>query len=663
MRGFVGRRRFAPLSLSPLSDVSVRGDDLVATAGEPWLELHGVDLAALRGRFVELTFRASLLDQPARPVIRFTLDDGSWTDRICAAAIAGAGIWIGRVPPATRRIALSPTNQLGVFGFEVEAIRRRRWPRLLLVGVVRRFRQTRSSMLTRLIGWKPESDNNLAWATGAIDFAAYRGWLARRRRPIEAGVLDRPRHDWSAAAPIVLVLGATDRRQLRRTLAALHAQLFTNWRVVVIGAVGGAGGGHDPRLTTSDLAGAVELLGSLTAATLVGLLEPGDTLPPHALAFLAEQRHLHPLVRLFYGDEVAAGRPVLKPGWSPRLMAARPYLGRAVFVGATRDWSWDERRAFLAEAALPARLVSAADAIRPLRRILVKTRGVTSAPARAPAVARVAAGRAAIIIPTCDQPALLRRVVASIRRKSPPTPYRMVIVDNGHAGGVARRMVDELAGNGDVLLLRRPDSFNFSGFCNDAAAACDEDLLVFLNDDMEVLSDDWLNRLAGHASDPRIGAVGAKLTFPDGRLQHVGVLVGMGGSAGHLGAMARGDDPGWLGRNTVVHEVSAVTGACLAVSREKFLAVGGFDAENLPVELSDVDLCLKLNARGWQTVIDPAVHLLHEESASRGGATFRRLDKYSRQRAIFVERWRHVLRDDPAFHPGLSLYSLQAALG
>ena len=213
------------------------------------------------------------------------------------------------------------------------------------------------------------------------------------------------------------------------------------------------------------------------------------------------------------------------------------------------------------------------------------------------------------------------------------------------------------------MLLRRPGPFTFSGYCNEAVAFGEEKLLVFLNDDTAVLSEDWLERLAESAFDEGIGAVGAKLTFPDGRLQHVGVLVGMGGSAGHLGAMAPGDDPGWLGRNGVVHEVSAVTGACLAVARDKFLAVGGFDAEHLPVELSDVDLCLKLNARGWQTIVDPRVHLLHEESASRGRATFRRLDVYGGQRGIFIDRWRHVLRDDPTFHPGLSLYSLKAALG
>ena len=115
-------------------------------------------------------------------------------------------------------------------------------------------------------------------------------------------------------------------------------------------------------------------------------------------------------------------------------------------------------------------------------------------------------------------------------------------------------------------------------------------MLVFLNDDMEVLSDGWLDRLVGPSPwNPSVGAVGARLTYPDGRLQHVGVLAGMGGSAGHFGAPAPGDDPGWAGRNKVTHEVSAVTGACLAVAREKFAAVGGFDAAHLPIELSDID--------------------------------------------------------------------------
>ena len=135
----------------------------------------------------------------------------------------------------------------------------------------------------------------------------------------------------------------------------------------------------------------------------------------------------------------------------------------------------------------------------------------------------------------------------------------------------------------------------------------------------------------------------------------------MGESSGHFG-IASGD-AAFDGRGSVPYEVSAVTGACLAVARDKFQAVGGFDEVHLPVECGDVDLCLKLNARGWQTIVDPSVHLMHEESASRGRATFRRLSLYADQRAVFTTRWRHVLRDDPFFHPGLSLFSTGTALG
>jgi GT2 family glycosyltransferase len=137
----------------------------------------------------------------------------------------------------------------------------------------------------------------------------------------------------------------------------------------------------------------------------------------------------------------------------------------------------------------------------------------------------------------------------------------------------------------------------------------------------------------------------------------------MGNTAGHFGAGAPEDAPGWLSRNEVVHEVSAVTGACLAVARRKFMLVGGFDAEHLPIELSDIDLCLRLAEKGWRTRLDPLVRLVHAESASRGGATFRRLHVYAEQTRWLHGRWLNALRDDPYFHPGLSLYDREEALG
>ena len=654
--------------MAPGADVEQCGPTLVATGSEPWLVCN-VDISLLSGRFIEVTYRASLLDEPARPIFRFSLLDGNSVDYIGAAPTAGAAVWIGRVPSNATRLSISPTNRLGSFVFEIEGLRPRAWPELLLKGVRERPRQTCSAVLTRCIGWVPESDNNLAWATSATDYDAYDEWLARRARPLDLSHVDRPRFDWATAVRITVAIRSTgDARALERTLSSLASQAFTYWDAVIVGEAREIAA--YPDVVATDIEGAVRRLGGKAGAVVFGPIEAGDVLPPYALAFLAEQHRRCPAVRMFYGDEIAAGSPILKPGWTPRLLAHRPYLGCALLVTGLDDWSMDHRRAFIADGQLPPFLATASgDLVKPLRRVLLDSPQPFSprltAPRDAPPVTVIGpiAARAAIVILTRDQPALLSRAVASVRSKSSPGSYRMFIVDNGHVDGPARKLLAELEQDADVVLLRRAGRFTFSGFCNEAVAVSDEPLLVFLNDDTEVLSESWLDRLAANAFDEGVGAVGAKLTFPDGRLQHVGVLVGMGGSAGHLGAMAPGDDPGWVGRNDVVHEVSAVTGACLAVAREKFLAVGGFDAANLPIELSDVDLCLKLNARGWQTIVDPQVHLLHEESASRGGATFRRLNVYRGQRVVFVDRWRHVLRDDPTFHPGLSLYSLKAALG
>ncbi|MGZ9117150.1 MAG: glycosyltransferase family 2 protein, partial [Methylocystis sp.] len=150
--------------------------------------------------------------------------------------------------------------------------------------------------------------------------------------------------------------------------------------------------------------------------------------------------------------------------------------------------------------------------------------------------------------------------------------------------------------------------------------------------------------------------------YPGGRVQHVGVLLGMGGVAGHFGAGVNEDDRGWMSRNVLPHDVSAVTGACMMIERDKFDAVGGFDEIDLPVELNDVDLCLRLAARGWRTICHTQTILIHRQSASRGGGALRLQRVYETERRAFYERWRAVIRDDPHFHPGLSLYSNSEAL-
>ncbi len=631
--------------LEPARDVERHAGRFVAITAEPWLDLTILRIERLRGRWIEIIYRASMWDEPARPIFRFCQRDGTFVDRFAAGPIGGSARWLGRMPPGTVRVAVSPTNRVGAFAFSIERVRPLRWPSVVASGLRWRKRQTRSAILTKLIGWHPESDVNLAWATGSVPLPAYAAWRRGHESPLDLEGIDRPRFDWTTAATIQLVLIDDDDDGVARTRESLRAQVFANWRIV----------SHE----------------AFDVAALTGVIKAGDRLTPFALGYLAEQARRQPEVRLFYGDALVrdeTGRLGLdlKPGWAPRLQSACPILGASVFVRGFGGWHADDRRDFLGSGIVPKRVLDALEPheVKPLRRMMIETAALTPRARGARMIAPTSA-TVAIIIPTRDNPALVTRLVASIHAKSGVFSGRtqIVIVDNGSVSPDTLAAHADLARATDVLLVEQPGPFNFSLLCNRAAAASRGDVLVFLNDDMEVLSDGWLDRLAAHAMDGATGAVGAKLTYPDGRLQHVGVLVGMGESAGHFGALAAGNDPGWAGRNHAVHEVSAVTGACLAVAREKFLAVGGFDADRLPIELSDIDLCLKLNARGWQTIVDPFVHIMHEESASRGGATLRRLDVYGGERAIFIERWRHVLRDDPTFHPGLSLYSWQAALG
>ena len=223
--------------------------------------------------------------------------------------------------------------------------------------------------------------------------------------------------------------------------------------------------------------------------------------------------------------------------------------------------------------------------------------------------------------------------------------------------------MQRLAKDARVAVLSDPAPFNFAALCNAGASLGSAPLLVFLNDDTAVRSPDWLAQLSLAAARPEIGAVGAKLLYADGRLQHAGISLGIGETAGHFGAGAADLDAGWAGRHNLPHETSAVTGACLAVERRKFEAVGGFNSEHLPIELNDVDLCLRLGERGWKSVCLSQISLFHEELASRGGAKFRLLKVHAKERKYFVDRWRSIIRDDPYFHPAFSLFRRQQALG
>ena len=258
---------------------------------------------------------------------------------------------------------------------------------------------------------------------------------------------------------------------------------------------------------------------------------------------------------------------------------------------------------------------------------------------------------------------LLEPCLNSILEKTSYRAFEIVVVDNDSADprtaeGLARIRRQDAR----LSVVPGPGPFNFSALCNLGAASIDSEFVLFLNNDTEALHANWLENLLQFASKSDIGAVGAKLLYPTGRVQHAGVVLGMGGVAGHFGDGNDGGAPGWLGGDNAPHEVSAVTAACLMVSREKFESVEGFDAANLPVELNDVDLCLRLGERGWRTICDCRTTLLHHQSASRGGGALRLQKVHEKERALFVTKWRDLIRDDPYFNPNLSLYDHAPAL-
>ena len=211
-------------------------------------------------------------------------------------------------------------------------------------------------------------------------------------------------------------------------------------------------------------------------------------------------------------------------------------------------------------------------------------------------------------------------------------------------------------------MAKDPGPFNFARLCNLGASSARYPTLVFLNNDTVVLADDWLGVLDDLARRPDAGAVGARLLYPDRRVQHAGVVLGLWGCAGHMDAGAPEGDPGYLGRLVCTREVAAVTGACLAVERSKFDAVGGFNEVSLPVDLNDIDLCLRLASRGWKTLYTPAALLIHKESASRGRSTDNAA-RYPKETAYFQSAWGDVIHDDPFFNPALSLNAQRTALG
>jgi len=439
----------------------------------------------------------------------------------------------------------------------------------------------------------------------------------------------------------------------------------------------------------------------------VVLLDQDDLLPEHALAVVAATIQDHPEAGLIYSDEDkidqsgARCSPFFKPDWNPELLLGQNYINhlgvyrRALLleIGGFREGyegSQDHDLALRCVEKLQP------DQIRHIPRVLYHwrmTEGSAAAVADAKPYAQKAARRAiddhlrrtnvagtvvacpenpywyrviyhlpspaplvSVIIPTRDQVALLQRCLASLHENTDYAPIEIVIVDNGSREPETHALFRALSQSASVKILTDPGEFSFSRLINEGARAARGEILALMNNDIETEKTGWLREMVSHAVQPGVGAVGARLWYPDGRLQHAGVVLGLHGLAGHAFQRFPPQPNSPMNRTFVLSQnYSAVTAACMVLRKAIFDDLGGFD-ENLPKNFNDVDFCLRLRERCWQIIWTPYADLVHRESASRGHISGpAEHAEFFREVAYMQKKWGEQLQRDPFYNPNLSL--------
>lgn len=533
---------------------------------------------------------------------------------------------------------------------------------------------------------------------GAAPGLSYQGWLARfdQLSPQDTQRLLRQAEVLARTGPrigVLLDVSEADGESVRASLESLTAQAYRHFDVIVSAA------------SVETLALARERLPEARAWLLQHqvadyvktasqpwflTLKAGCRVAPHALHWFAAVVTRGNEAALLYSDHDHLGEhgercePRFKPDWSLELARSSGYPGQTLlvradllaeflqgtqaldsyglllFVSAQAPpqgivhvpavlWHWPQSlpdvrtcpitlRRHLAERQVEAR-------VEPDRFGHLRVR--YALPARRP--------RVSIILPTRDRLDLLQPCLESVLEKTTYPEYEVLIIDNQSADAATLAYLAQCADIAGVRVLRYEQPFNFSAINNFGVSQASSELICLLNNDTEVISPDWLDEMVGRIIQPNVGAVGAKLYYADGRVQHAGDAVGPGGCANHLHGMLWRDDPGYMDRAVLAQELSAVTAACLLTWRTLFEALGGLDEQNLPVTFNDVDYCLRLNEAGKRVVFTPYAELYHYESLSRGSDdTPERIERARREVRYMRKRWKAVMRNDPFYNPNLS---------
>ena len=441
----------------------------------------------------------------------------------------------------------------------------------------------------------------------------------------------------------------------------------------------------------------------LATGEFIALLDNDDELPLFALYEVVKLLNEHPQADLIYSDEDkidTKGKrkdPHFKPDWSPDTLLSCNYI---THLGVYRKEIIDDIGGFRVgyegsqDYDLVLRFTEKTDEILHIPKILYHWRlieGSTSVDISGKNYAYKAGFKAledtikrrkynaevkevggipfyniifkpaekdfvSIIIPTRDKSDILSKCLESIYEKTHFKRFEVIVVDNGSSEKETFKIFNKYQreyNNLKVLKLNIP--FNFSKLNNKAAELAKGNLLLFLNNDIEVITQGWLEIMVGQARRSKVGAVGAKLLYPDNKVQHAGVILGMGGVAAHANQFLSADNAGYFARNKVNYNYSAVTAACLIVKKSIFKEVNGFE-EELAVVFNDIDFCLKIIEKDYYNLFLPGIELYYHESKSRGKEdTPEKLKRFNDEVNYMNEKWRKLLDNDPFYNPNLSL--------
>jgi GT2 family glycosyltransferase len=266
-----------------------------------------------------------------------------------------------------------------------------------------------------------------------------------------------------------------------------------------------------------------------------------------------------------------------------------------------------------------------------------------------------------LVIPTGGNVALLRDCVSGMLNRTEYDNMELLIMRNGGTRPEIFPYLEEIAADPRITIIDSRCGFNFSRICNVGVSRARGEIVGLINDDIQVIDTGWLREMVGHALRPEVGAVGAMLYYPDDTVQHAGVILGIGGVAGHFHQNLQRGGHGYFHRAALTQNLSCVTAACLIIRREVFEELGGFD-EALAVDYNDVDFCIRLRKKGYLIVWTPFAELYHLETATRlrhDDPTQR--DRFQRELNYLKQKWgAETLETDPNFNPNLRLDSEEA---